>query len=417
MPRFIYSFCLILLQPLVLMRLFIKSRGLKAYRNRISERYGFNAPKLEQCIWVHAVSVGESITAKPVIEHLLQHSSIPIMVTTTTPTGAEQVRRMFGERVIHRYMPQDISWCVRAFIRACKPKLLLIMETELWPNTVHVCSKGGIPLILLNGRLSQKSANAYGKITAITAPMLAKIDCLLVQTKLEKQRFESLGAKAEALSVVPSLKFEASLPDSLIKGASAKRAELACADRFVWIAASTHKGEEDIILAAHKQLIKTMPQALLILVPRHPERFDTVAGLCDQQGLSYARYSLGQNAKGVSVLLGDVMGQLMGLYGVADIAFVGGSLNQGGGHNIMEPALWAKPIISGPGRFNFWAVSEQMLAAKAMVIVNNADELSQAVQGFNNNEHRQDCGARAKQVALQNRGGLNQTITAIDSYL
>ena len=417
MPRILYSFILIVLQPLVLLRLWFKGRKASAYRQRILERYGFNAPRLNGCIWLHAVSVGEAITAKPVIEYLLANTDRPILVTTTTPTGADQVHRMFGERVTHRYMPQDISLCLNQLVKHCSPALLLVMETELWPNLIHLCKRKAVATMLINGRLSEKSARSYAKFGGLTAAMLRNLSALCIQTQLERQRFIDLGALPEHCVTIPSLKFEAVIDESNHKQAETLREQYQLVPRFVWIAASTHAGEDEIVLAAHKALLQKHPSALLILVPRHPERFSVVADLSDAKGMKTARYSNTEPVGDSHVWLLDKMGQLLNFYGVANVAFVGGSLNGGGGHNIMEPALWSKPVLSGPGLFNFQAVSDEMYAQGGLSIVNNDRDLFDHLQRLSG---RQECalqGKKAYAVALNNKGGLALTVAQINKLL
>lgn len=417
MPRILYSLIIVLLQPVVLLRLYFKSRKTPAYRHRIAEHYGFNAPQLDACIWLHAVSVGEAITAKAIIEHLLATQACPVLVTTTTPTGAEQVKRMFGDRVIHRYLPQDIHYCLNRLIKHSQPKLLLVMETELWPNLIALCEKKSLPIMLLNGRLSEKSARSYAKFSRSIAKMLAAINILCIQTEQDAQRFISLGAASERCIVVPSLKFEATITEQQQEQASALLEQHQLLGRFVWIAASTHTGEDEIVLAAHQAVLKQHPEALLILVPRHPERFDAVAGLCEVAGLATERLSQNPSATKAQVLLLDQMGQLLSYYGVADVAFVGGSLNGGGGHNIMEPALWHLPVLSGPGLFNFQAVSDEMQANEGLTIVNDARQLQTQLQRLTDPEQRNLQADKAYAVAQRNKGGLALTIQQIAKLL
>ena len=418
MQRFFYSLLLIIGQPLVLLRLLLKSRRQRAYRLRLPERYGFAAPRLAGCIWVHAVSVGETITAQPVIEHLLSaHSETPLVVTTTTPTGAAQLQKLFGRRVIHRYLPQDINGCLHRFMKAVKPQLLVVMETELWPNLVATAASRSVPVVLANGRLSARSAAAYARFPGLVAPMLQALTLLAVQTETERQRFMALGAPAARCKVMPSLKYEATISTEQRQQADIWRSRWQLQQRFVWIAASTHQGEEAIALAAHQELLKQVAEALLILVPRHPERFDRVAVLCRQNGLRLARYSQQQTPQQAEVLLADVMGRLLSLYGLAKVAFVGGSLNGGGGHNIMEPALWALPVITGPGRFNFQDVSEQMQQAGGLSLVTDAEALAQRLLVLQATAPRQQQGAAAQAVAASNRGGLAMLLAELEGLL
>ena len=418
MPRFFYSVILCLIQPLVLLRLVYKSMPSPAYRHRIKERYGFGAPALEASVWVHAVSVGEAITARGVIEHLLATQTLPVVVSTTTPTGAAQVQRMFGDRVIHRYLPQDISGCMRVFMRRIQPRILIVMETELWPNLIACCNAARVPVMLVNGRLSTKSAKGYGRLGGLTRHMLAGVNTLCVQTETECQRFVALGAAIENCCVVPSLKFDATVTDEHRLQAAEKHQQWVLQDRFVWLAASTHTGEDEILLAAHKQLLAEQASALLILVPRHPERFDTVAELAIAQGFKVGRFSdQVQSLDNIDVLVLDAMGQLMWAYGLAQAVFVGGSLNGGGGHNIVEPALWSKPVLSGPGLFNFQAVSEQMSAAGGLSIVVDADAILQQLLRLQSPSVSDEQGQQALTVANSNKGGLALSLVEIDKLL
>ncbi|MNO69597.1 3-deoxy-D-manno-octulosonic acid transferase [compost metagenome] len=335
-------------------------------------------------IWVHAVSVGESIAAAPMIRALLaRYPDLPITVTCMTPTGSERIHALFANepRIQHCYLPYDLPCAARRFLDRVQPKLAVIMETELWPNHIHQCAKRGIPVALANARLSERSARGYGRFPRLTQPMLAEMSLFAVQTEAEAQRLRDLGARTETVEVTGSIKFDLTIDPQLLERAVELRGQWQALERPVWIAASTHDGEDEVVLAAHRQLLASHPDALLILVPRHPERFNSVFGLCQQQGFATVRRSSGEAVSAnTSVLLGDTMGELLFLYALADSAFVGGSLVPNGGHNLLEPAALAKPVLSGPHLFNFLEIAAQLRSAGALQEVEDAEGLAVAVQ-------------------------------------
>jgi 3-deoxy-D-manno-octulosonic-acid transferase len=335
-------------------------------------------------IWVHAVSVGESIAAAPMIRALLaRYPNLPITVTCMTPTGSERIHALFANepRIQHCYLPYDLPCAARRFLDRVQPKLAVIMETELWPNHIHQCAKRGIPVALANARLSERSARGYGRFPRLTQPMLAEMSLFAVQTEAEAQRLRDLGARTETVEVTGSIKFDLTIDPQLLERAVELRGQWQALERPVWIAASTHDGEDEVVLAAHRQLLASHPDALLILVPRHPERFNSVFGLCQQQGFATVRRSSGDAVSAnTSVLLGDTMGELLFLYALADSAFVGGSLVPNGGHNLLEPAALAKPVLSGPHLFNFLEIAAQLRSAGALQEVEDAEGLAVAVQ-------------------------------------
>lgn len=329
-------------------------------------------------IWVHAVSVGESIAAAPMIRALqARYPELPITVTCMTPTGSERIQAMFGNSVQHCYLPYDLPWASARFLNRVQPTLAVVMETELWPNHIHQCAKRGIPVALANARLSERSARGYARFARLTAPMLAELSLIAVQTQTEAQRFLDLGARPGCVEVTGSIKFDLKIDAELPQRAVELRRRWQAKQRPVWIAASTHAGEDEIILAAHRQLLKSRSDALLILVPRHPERFNSVHELCLSQDLNTRRRSTGEAVQpGDQVLLGDTMGELLFLYALADIAFVGGSLVANGGHNLLEPAALGKPVLSGPHLFNFLEIAAQLREAGALSEVETAQQLA-----------------------------------------
>lgn len=382
MNRLLYTLLLHLALPLIALRLALRARKAPAYARRIKERFSFGLPPMQTGgIWVHAVSVGESIAAAPMIRALqARHPELPITVTCMTPTGSERIQALFGDSVQHCYLPYDLPWAAARFLKRVKPRLAVVMETELWPNHIHQCAKRDIPVALANARLSERSARGYARFARLTAPMLAELSLLAVQTQAEAQRFLTLGARPECVDVTGSIKFDLKIDDELPRRAAELRQQWQATQRPVWIAASTHAGEDEIILAAHQQFLASRPEALLILVPRHPERFNAVHALCLSQGLVTRRRSTGEAVQaGDQVLLGDTMGELLFLYALADIAFVGGSLVANGGHNLLEPAALGKPVLSGPHLFNFLEIAAQLREAGALSEVEDATGLAQRI--------------------------------------
>ena len=413
MNRTLYTLLFHLGLPLVAIRLWLRSRKAPAYAKRIGERFALNLPQMQPGgIWVHAVSVGESIAAAPMIRALLKrYPQLPITVTCMTPTGSERIQALFADepRIQHCYLPYDLPWAAARFLDRVQPRLAVIMETELWPNHIHQCAKRGIPVALANARLSARSAKSYARFAGLTRPMLEEMSLFAVQTEAEAERFRQLGARPECVEVTGSIKFDLSIDPQLLLDARELRDQWQAQERPVWIAASTHEGEDEIVLAAHRQLLASYPNALLILVPRHPERFNSVFALCQREGFATIRRSEGEavNAQ-TQVLLGDTMGELLFLYALADSAFVGGSLVPNGGHNLLEPAALAKPVLSGPHVFNFLEIAALLREAGALEEVDDAQGLAVAVQRLfelpQDARHMAESGLkvmRANQGALQ----------------
>ncbi|WP_397450215.1 lipid IV(A) 3-deoxy-D-manno-octulosonic acid transferase [Pseudomonas sp. NA-150] len=416
MNRLFYTLLFHLGLPVVAVRLWLRARKAPAYAKRIGERFAFGLPTMQRGgIWVHAVSVGESIAAAPMIRALLErYPQLPITVTCMTPTGSERIKALFGNepRIQHCYLPYDLPWAAGRFLDHIQPRLVVIMETELWPNHIHQCATRGIPVVLANARLSERSARGYGRFAKLTRPMLAEMSGFAVQTEAEAQRFRALGARAECVEVTGSIKFDLSIDPQLLARASALREQWQTTQRPIWIAASTHAGEDETVLAAHRQLLASHPDALLILVPRHPERFNSVHDLCVQQGFETVRRSSGQSVTAsTSVLVGDTMGELLFLYALADCAFVGGSLVPNGGHNLLEPAALAKPVLSGPHLFNFLEIAALLRYAGALEEVTDAAGLGKAVQRlFDEPAIARNMAAAGLEVMRANQGALQRLL-------
>ena len=419
MNRTLYTALFYLGLPLVAIRLWLRARKAPAYAKRIGERFSYGMPTLQPGgIWVHAVSVGESIAAAPMIRALLQrYPQLPITVTCMTPTGSERIQALFANepRIQHCYLPYDLPCAAARFLDRVQPKLAVIMETELWPNHIHQCAKRGIAVALANGRLSERSAKGYGRFGKLTAPMLAEMSLFAVQTEAEAQRFRDLGARPETVEVTGSIKFDLTIDPQLLQRAADLRGQWQALERPVWIAASTHEGEDEVILDAHRRLLANHPDALLILVPRHPERFNSVFELCQREGFATVRRSTGSNVDAqTSVLLGDTMGELLFLYALADSAFVGGSLVANGGHNLLEPAALAKPVISGPHLFNFLDIAAQLREAGALAEVDDAEGLAVEVQRlFELPRDAQRMADAGLAVMRRNQGALQRLLDGL----
>lgn len=419
-PRWCYTVLFYLALPLILLRLFWRARLAPAYLRRIRERFGFAGKAPAHGIWVHAVSVGETIAAAPLIRELQNRfPQLPITVTTMTPTGSERVRALFGDSVFHVYAPYDMPDSIARFLRRVRPRLAIIMETELWPNTVHACARRDIPVVLANARLSKRSARGYRKLSRLTAAMLGELTCVVAQNAADGERFVELGLPREHLVVSGSIKFDIQLDAAIIEQARRARAAWQKDSRIIWIGASTHAGEDEVLLQAHRQLRAVQADALLVLVPRHPERFNSVAELIARAGFSYCRRSSGAAVSGdTAVLLGDSMGELLCLYGCADIAVVGGSFVERGGHNTLEPAAWGLPIVTGASAFNFREIAELLAKVGASTVVGNADELArELIRLAGNPALREQRGAAARHVVEANRGALQRLIGEIARLL
>lgn len=419
MNRTLYSALFYLGLPLVAFRLWLRARKAPAYARRIGERFFWGLPVMAQGgIWVHAVSVGESIAAAPMIRALLQrYPQLPITVTCMTPTGSERIQALFANepRIQHCYLPYDLPCAARRFLNRIRPTLAVIMETELWPNHIHQCARRGIPVALANARLSERSARGYARFPKLTRPMLAEMSLFAVQTEAEAERFRQLGARADTVEVTGSIKFDLTIDPQLLERASALRSQWQATDRPVWVAASTHEGEDEVVLAAHRRLLDSYPDALLILVPRHPERFDAVHQLCENEGFATVRRSSAQPVTAqVSVLLGDTMGELLFLYALADSAFVGGSLVPNGGHNLLEPAALSKPVLSGPHLFNFLEIAAQLRSAGALQEVEDAESLAWAIQRlFELPRDAQRMAEAGLKVMRTNQGALQRLLEGL----
>lgn len=426
MFRLLYTLALYLLVPFILLRLLWRAKKAPAYKKRWGERFGlFTAPQLKpKVIWIHAVSVGESLAAIPLIQYLLEHKSqYSLVVTTTTPTGSDRIRHRFNQlppvQLFHMYCPYDLPDCIARFLNRLKPNAFIVMETELWPNTIAACRKRNIPVLLANGRLSEKSAKGYQKVRALMLPVFDSLSAAAIQGENDAQRMLELGLKKEHCTVTGNIKFDLHIDDVVRDKAQQLRQHLQNPKpNKVLIAASTHQGEDEIVLSAFHKIKQQEPDSFLIIVPRHPERFDEVAVLIRERGFNFDRRHNHRIEAGSDVLLGDTMGEMLVLLGAADAAFIGGSLVAIGGHNLMEPAAWGLPILTGPYLYNFSEASELLKDAKALSIVESADDIAeQTLALWREEDRRKQMGEAALAVAQHNRGALEKLIRVVDNII
>jgi 3-deoxy-D-manno-octulosonic-acid transferase len=399
------------LLPAVLLRLLWRSRSDPDYRRRIGERFGrYRLSPGEECIWIHAVSVGETLAALPLCRALCERfPGKPLLVTTTTPGGSRIVLERLGARVMHVYAPFDLPWTVERLIVHFRPAIGIIMETELWPCLIGACARHRVPVLIANARLSERSVRRYRRAGPLVREMLGALEAVAAQTGADAARFIALGAPPARVHVTGNLKIDRRLDEGMRERAAGLRAQWSNSGaRLVWIAASTHPGEEGAVLRAFAQARESVPGLRLVMVPRHPARAPVVAQRARKAGLCARLHSAaGPIGTEVDVLVGDTLGELEVFYGAADIAFVGGSLVRDGGHNVLEPALWGVPVLSGPHLFNFQMVSERLRDAGAIEVVQDAAALAAAVRSLAADPARRAAmGDAARATVEAHRGAL-----------
>lgn len=409
MWNLLYQSLLLLAWPWVHVRLYWRGRREPEYRQRIAERFGrVPADIVPGGMWFHTVSAGETIAAAPLIHELAEAFSEQIfLVTTMTPTGSAQVQARLGGRVQHCYAPYDFPWAVRRFYDRAQPRLLVLMETELWPNLIAEARRRGVPVVLVNGRLSERSARGYGRLGSLTRTMLGRLEFVACQYPEHARRFAALGVPEDRLAVHGSVKFDAALPADHAERTAALRRRFTLGDDPVWVAASTHPGEEALALAVHRRLQTRFPRVRLVLVPRHPSRSAEVMDLVRAQGWSAARQSVPDRDVDVSadVIIGDTMGELLYLYALGDVALVGGSFSGTGGHNPIEPALCGVPVIMGPSTFNFADVVARFREADCLELAADEHALVRVLEGLlADPQARRNRGSRARRVIADNAG-------------
>ena len=411
MTRQLYSLVYTLLLPLFVVRMLLRSFKAPAYRQRLLERFGLQQKTLGQPIWIHAVSVGETIAISPFVEKLLDQGE-SILFTTTTPTGAAQVKQRFGDRVEHRYLPWDLPLFFNLFFRAHSPRLLLIVETEIWPNLLSATAKRAIPIVLANARLSEKSFKGYNRFSCLTKQALNSITLLLAQHEADAERFKKLGMSKDRLVVSGSIKFDIDLPEEQIAAGIAWKAAFS---RKVLVAASTHQGEDKIVLDAWR-VIPHDQRPALILVPRHPERFESVYQLAKGYSDKVSKRSLTTAASDIDIWIGDSLGEMFSYYAAADLAFVGGSFSGTGGHNPLEPAALGLPIIMGPSDYNFRSIITTLKSEGALMQVDEPSELAERIEALLGQDNHLMAQA-GMQVVEKNRGALERLYTQVQDLL
>ena len=415
--RILYSLILYLCAPLVLGYLLLRGVRNRAYLQRIPERFGCipAAASTQPVLWVHAVSVGEVQAAQPLVLRLLDAApDCRVLLTTTTPAGAARVRSLFAARVEHRYLPYDLPHAVCLFLHRLKPRVLIILETEIWPNLLYHCQRCGIPTLLVNARLSAASCRAYQKLPRFTATVLGRFTHIAARGNEDAERFLALGAPSDRVSVTGNLKFDVDFPHTLVAQAQSLRRQR-FRERPVWIAASTHAGEEEQVLAAFKQIRQALAHCLLVLAPRHPERFGKVYKLCQRRGLQVVRHSAGATPGDAAVYLLDTLGELPLFYASADVAFIGGSLVPAGGHNVLEAAALGVPVISGEHNANFAEIIDLFKTEDAILIVADAAQLGAAtLRLLQDAGLRRARGARARQLVRQRQGATDAVMALLE---
>jgi len=421
--RTLYTLLFVCLLPLIVLRLKLKARANPDYGKRMAERFAL-IPQRESnkpCLWVHAVSVGESIAATPIIRALqAKHPEWDVCITTTTPTGSDRIQAAFGDTVLHYYMPYDIPSLVNQFLRRIKPDLFMVIETELWPNTLALCHQKSIPVLLANGRLSAKSAKAYSRVYPLVKEMLGHITFIAAQAPADARRFRFLGAPKARLDVTGSVKFDVSINKQVMARVDEMKAHLQIDPaRKVVVFASTHGGEDELILPMIKRLHVLDDKFLAIIVPRHLERFDVVYDLASAIQLDTLRLSEKTAVTpSTQLILGDTMGDMLAIYGLADVAFIGGSLIHHGGHNYLEAAAWKLPILTGISTFNFQTISGQLRKAGGLFIGADAVEIEHKLEAWlKDPQDLLASGERAFAVCEKNRGVLPRLITITEDLM
>lgn len=412
----LYSLLLYLALPFLLLRLAWRGWRAPAYRERWGERLGIYGERaLQADIWIHAVSLGEVQAAESLIKHFLdRYPDAGVMVTTTTPTGSERVRSLFDDSVLHVYTPFDLARIMNRFLEAVRPRLAVVMETEIWPNMLRACERRDIPVVLANARMSARSAQGYARLPRFSRETLGRFAAIAAQSASDAARFRALGVPEDRVQVTGSIKFDVRRPGDLFEQAEVMRRDWDIR-RPVWVAASTHDGEEEQVLSAHREVLAHLPLALLVLVPRHPERFDRVAALVEREGFELARRSTGEPCgERISLYLGDTMGELPVFLAAADAAFIGGSLVPIGGHNPLEAAAVGVPVAVGPHVFNFSQIAELLVMEGAAVQVQSAQELAECMRGWlSDAEVRARIGEQGRRVVQENQGALQRLLDLV----
>ncbi|WP_445145767.1 lipid IV(A) 3-deoxy-D-manno-octulosonic acid transferase [Dyella sp. Tek66A03] len=418
--RYLYTLAMYLVMPLVMLRLMTRGVRYGDYHKRWRERFGFfQGPRIRESLWVHAVSVGEVNAAEPLIKALrARYPNAPLVVTTVTPTGSERVRQLFGDSVFHVYLPYDLPFAVMRFLRHVRPRLAVIVETEIWPNLYLTCQRRGIPLMIANARLSERSLRGYKPLGSLVRQALGCVRLIAAQSRPDAERYRLLGAHPDRLIVAGNMKFDMPVPYDAERNGQALRHQWGQL-RPAWIAGSTHEGEELPVLEAHREVLTRLPDALLLIAPRHPERFKPVESAARNLGFSVGTRSAdGVPSTAHQVFVIDAMGELMPFYAAADLAFVGGSLVPIGGHNVLEPAALSTPVLVGPHTFNFEEITLTLIQGDGAERVNSAEELgAEVLRLLCDRSARERMGKAARIVFDSERGAVERVMGMIDGLL
>ena len=420
MARHLYTLIYSLFLPIIIARLWWRGRANPGYRQRVAERFGFlpHRPR-PGGLWVHAVSVGETLAAAQFVKQFMeQNPNTPVIITSTTPTGSEQVKRIFGERVFHMYLPYDLPSFINRFIKNIQPGALVIIETELWPNLLASCAKHDLPVVLANARMSEKSARGYAKLPALTRPMLHSLSVVAVQNPTDGRRFIELGLPTGRMKVTGSVKFDVTVPEDCHKQGVALRGQWG-ADRPVLALASSHPTEDEQLLDIYPALEKAIPGLLLLLIPRHPERFEPVTNAARSRHLRVHRRTNGNVSDDIQVYVADTMGEMLNMLAAADVVVMGGSLYQGGGgHNPIEPAALGKATLIGADHINFTSIVNELTEAGAIAVCESLPALQdEVIRLLNDSSAREEMGQKGLGVVESNRGAVAHLLELITAVL
>jgi len=418
--RLLYVLLVYLLAPVVIAMEAWKALWNPEYRGRLAERMACKGPRpTAPCLWAHAVSVGEVQAAAALVRALREQlPDLPVVLTTVTPTGAQRARTLFGDSVLHCYLPYDLPGAVRRFLDRTQPRVAIIMETEIWPTLYHTLGERRIPLVMASARVSTRSVDRYRRLASLFRETLSHGILIGAQTAADAERFRIIGAAPDRVRVTGNVKYDMEIPAASVEAGRAFRARMAAA-RPVWIAGSTHEGEEEAALAAHSAVRERHPDALLILVPRHPQRFEPVRALLRRRGVAFVQRSSGDVPRPEHpVFLVDTLGDLQMFYAAADIAFVAGSLVPVGGHSLLEPAVLGLPMLSGPYNHNAQDVADQFEQCGALRIVRSTEGLAQkVVEWFDDPAAARAAGERGRQAVAQSRGAVARLVAMVAPLL
>jgi 3-deoxy-D-manno-octulosonic-acid transferase len=418
--RYLYTLAgYLVLAPVFCAVLWFRSLRDARYRRNFSQRFGNGATMAEPSIWVHAVSVGEVNAAAVLVRTLYdRYPGVPLVVTTLSPMGEERARALLGDRANVRYLPLDLPGSVHRFFDRVKPRIAVIFETELWPNLYHECGRRRVPLVLASARLSPRAMGRYRRFLSLFREVLSNRVTIAAQGEGDAERFRSLGAAPERTHVTGNLKFDFAVPAN-VKTKGAELRELYASGRPVWVAGSTHAGEEAIVLEAHREVRKKHPGTILALAPRHPQRFSEVVSWLEKQRVRFIRHSQpSARTPDLEVVLVDSLGELLDFYAMGDVAFVGGTLVEVGGHNLLEPAALGLPVLAGPHNFNSADIAKILVESGAALIVNDAKELAARVSVLlSSPEERARIGALGRECVEDNRGALDKLLSLIDPLM